>query len=144
MTKSEQLLARRSFHSKDLLHFLFSFFPSTLSSWTLNFPSGQEIRIINTLKWYFLLSHSFAKKRVLTTSMVRKRSIYKLPLALFGISSFLHPFRAELTNAPTWRHRWNSEILAIKKPGSWSKRGHEKSHLAGKRPWIREVKQLNI
>lgn len=126
MTKSEQLLARRSLHSKDFLHFV-CFFPidfvivnPELSQWTIeksdSFVRNKDYKHSEMV--FFCYPISLKKKGCLQLPWFEKDQFTNFHW-LYSISSFLHPFRAELTNAPTVnRHRWNSEILAIKKPQS--------------------------
>ena len=131
MTKSEQLLARRSLHSKDFLHFVF-FFPidfvivnPELSQWTIeksdSFARNKDYKHSEMV--FFCYPISFKKKGCLQLPWFEKDKFTNFHW-LYSISSFLHPFRAELTNAqPSTDIGETARFWPSKKPGSWSRLG---------------------
>lgn len=138
MTKSEQLLARRSSHSKDFLHFVF-FFPidfvivnPELSQWTIeksdSFVRNKDYKHSEMV---FSAIPFLKKKGCLQLPWFQKDQFTNFHW-LYSISSFLHPEgrtdKCSTTDIGETVGFWPFQ--------AWqgSKRGHEKSHLAGKRP----------
>lgn len=153
MTKSEQLLARRSLHSKDFLHFV-CFFPidfvivnPELSQWTIeksdSFVRNKDYKHSEMV--FFCYPISLKKKGAYNFHGSKKINLPTSTGSIASAASYTHfgqnwQMPQPSTDIGETARFWPSKS---RKAGiqAW---GHEKSHLAGKRPWIRKVKQLNI